>query len=243
MSLALDPFLHHPELRDKISDPVQSPTRTFTIADLAERMKERGLPLDWWYSDSEREAMRVQTLAGHMDKDLWVFGYGSLMWDPAFRFSEVRRARVLDYARRFILKDVYGARGTYDTPGLMAALDKGPGCEGLIYRIARQNIDEETKILWRREKVGPAYIATFVDAIVSDQTVKALTFVAEHEAELIDANLTRAEQIHFVATGTGFKGTSLEYLTNISNQFAALGIVDDDVAVLLREAEAYADSL
>lgn len=48
-----------------------------------------------------------------------------MMWDPAFRFEEVPRAHVLSYARRFILKDIYGGRGTVDAPGLMVALDKG----------------------------------------------------------------------------------------------------------------------
>ena len=137
-----DPFSHHPELRGKIVDPRQSFLRSFTIADLSAKMTELGLPLDWWHTDEEREAMRAETLAGRRDSDLWVFAYGSLMWDPAFRFAEVRRARVPDYARRFILKDTYGARGTFDSPGLMAALDKGPGCEGLLFRIAREHIEE-----------------------------------------------------------------------------------------------------
>ncbi len=183
-------------------------------------------------------AMRAQTLAGYRDNDLWVFGYGSLMWDPGFRFAEVRRAHVPDHARRFILKDTYGARGTFDAPGLMAALDKGPGCDGLLFRIAREQIEEETEVLWRREQIGPAYTAAFVEAIVADQPITALTFVADHDADMIDANLTRQEQIHFLATGTGFLGSSLDYLRNIAKKFAALGVHDEDVATLLRETEA-----
>lgn len=239
MSAHTDPFSHHPELRNEIADPLQSFFRTFTIADLAARMQELGLPLNWWHTDEEREAMRAEALAGHRDEDLWVFAYGSLMWDPAFRFDEVRRARVPDYARRFILKDIYGARGTFDRPGLMAALDKGPGCDGLLFRIVCEHIEEETEVLWRREKVGPAYTSVFVEAIVSDQRITALTFVADHDAELIDANITREEQIHYVATGTGFLGSSMEYLRNIHQKFSALGIHDEDVAALLGDAESY----
>lgn len=237
-----DPFSYHPELRNQIADPTQSYLRSFTTTDLAAKMKELGLPQNWWYSDEEREAMRAQTFAGHRDNDLWVFGYGSLMWDPGFRFAEVRRAQVPDHARRFILKDTYGARGTFDAPGLMAALDKGPGCDGLLFRIAREQIEEETEVLWRREQIGPAYSATFVEAIVADQPITALTFVADHDADMIDANLTRQEQIHFLATGTGFLGSSLDYLRNIARKFAALGVHDEDVATLLRETEAYVGS-
>ena len=239
MSAHLDPFSHHPELRDEIADPLQSFFRTFTTADLAAKMQELGMSLKWWHTDDEREAMRIEALADHRDADLWVFAYGSLMWDPAFRFSEVRRARVPDHSRRFILKDVYGARGTFDSPGLMAALDKGSGCDGLLFRIAREHIEEETEVLWRREQVGPCYTSVFVEAVFSDQSVTALTFVADHDAELIDANLTREEQIHFAATGKGFAGSSMDYLRNIHEKFAALRIHDKDVAALLREAESY----
>ena len=239
MSAYIDPFSYHPELRDEITDPLQSFFRTFTIADLPARMQELGLPLNWWYTDKEREAMRAEALTGHRGKDLWIFAYGSLMWDPALRFAEVRRARVPDYARRFILKDTYGARGTFDMPGLMAALDKGPGCDGLLFRIACEHIEEETEILWRREKVGPAYRSVFVEAIVSAQRITALTFVADHDAEVIDSSLTREEQIHYIATGTGFLGSSMNYLRHIHDKFKALGIHDEDVTALLCDAESY----
>jgi cation transport protein ChaC len=239
MDASTDPFSHHPELRDQIADPLQSFFRTFTTADLAARMKELGLPLDWWHPDEKREAMRTETLAYRREADLWVFGYGSLMWDPGIRFAEVRRAHVPDHARRFILKDLYGARGTYEKPGLMAALDKGPGCDGLLFRIARDDIEEETEALWRREQIGPAYNAAFVNAYMPDDRVEALTFVADHDAEMIDADLTREQQIEYVATGTGFAGTSMDYLRNIQENFTALGIHDEEVTSLLRDAEAH----
>lgn len=239
MGLAADPFSHHPELRGRIADPLTSPSRALTTAKLAALTKERGLPADWWYADSTREAERAETLAGRRDADLWVFGYGSLMWDPGVRFEEVRRACVSGYARRFILKDIYGGRGTVDAPGLMVAMDKGGRCEGLAFRISGANLDEETEVLWRRERIGPAYKPVFVEAVAANTRFTALTFVADHEAELIDATLSRAHQIEYCATGTGFMGSSLEYLKNINRQFAALGIQDDEVSALLRETEAY----
>ncbi len=242
MGASENPFSHHPELREKISDPLTSPSRSLTTAKLAALSKARGLPVDWWYSDSEREAERAETLEGCRDTDLWVFGYGSLMWDPAFRFEEVRRAHVPGYARRFILKDIYGGRGTVDAPGLMVALDDGAGCDGLAFRISRAHVDEETEVLWRRERIGPAYLPIFVETIAADRRIPALTFVADHEADLIDTSLTRAEQVAYCATGTGFMGSSLDYLRNIHRQFAALGIQDDEVSELLRETDAYINS-
>ena len=160
MGAAADPFSFHPELRDKISDLLTSPSRTLTTAKLAAVSKERGLPLDWWYSDSEREAERAGILAGRRDTDLWVFGYGSLMWDPAFRFDEVRRARIPSYARRFILKDIYGGRGTVDTPGLMVALDKGPGCDGLASGFPAITSKRKRKLFGgEKESVPPTHLS------------------------------------------------------------------------------------
>lgn len=236
-----DPFEYHPELREKIADPFQSFFRNFTTASLAKIARERGLSEGWWYSEEERESLRTRELANFAGGDLWVFAYGSLMWDPALRFAEVRRARVSDHARRFILKDVHGARGTRRAPGLMVALDVGPGCDGLAFRIAAEHVDEETRVLWQRERVGPAYTASFVDAEISGAPVKALTFVADYEAELIDAGMTRDEQVRYAATGEGFLGTSLDYLRGITEKFASLKIYDPEVAALLADAEAYGD--
>lgn len=239
MSPSTDPFFHHPELRDKIADPQTSYLRGFTLVALAAKLQELGLQVDWWHSDADREAMRMRALARRTDGDLWVFGYGSLMWDPGFHFAEVRRAFVPDHARRFILKDVRGGRGTSAAPGLMAALDRGPGCQGLAFRIDRALVEAETEALWRREQIGPAYVASFVRAELSDTTVEALTFVADHDAALIDAGISRDDQIRFLATGTGFLGSSLDYIRNIAGHFATLGIEDADVTALLRAAEAH----
>jgi cation transport protein ChaC len=239
MTAATDPFLYHPDLRGTISDPLMSPLRGLTTAKLASLAEERCLPTGWWYPDSQREAERAQFLRGRQDADLWVFGYGSLMWDPGIRFEEVRRAHLPGHTRRFILKDIYGGRGTAEAPGLMAALDDGTGCDGLAFRISRENVDAETEVLWRRERIGPAYAPVFIDAIAEDGRMTVLTFVADHEADLIDSSLTRAQQVEYCATGTGFLGSSLDYLRNIARQFAALGIQDDEVTELLRETEAY----
>ncbi len=234
-----DPFAHHPELRDLITDPETSFFRTFSVATLLPQLLSQGLPVDWWYSDAEREALRRAALTGREDAPLWVFAYGSLMWDPAFRFTDLRRARAPQHARRFILKDTKGARGTPEAPGLMAALDDGPGCEGLAYLIPAEAVEHETEILWRREQLGPAYHARFIELDLSDSRITALTFVANHASELIVPDLPHAEQVRILATGTGFMGSSFDYLANIASHFRALGIDDPDVVRLLRDTDAY----
>jgi cation transport protein ChaC len=242
MTFQADPFAHHPELRDKIIDPQKSFFRTFKPADLDEHMKTRGLPSHWRLSDADREAARKETLTGHLDDDLWVFAYGSLMWDPAFRFAEVRQADITGYQRHFCLKDELGGRGSREAPGLMAALDEGPGCTGLAFRIARDHLDEETQILWRREMLSGVYLSVFVDATTAEGSMKAVTFVANNRASRIRRDISRSDQVRYIATGTGFLGSSLEYIENLASHLTALGIEDKEVFSLLAEAKNFADS-
>jgi cation transport protein ChaC len=242
LSAEPDPFVHHPVLRGLIADPLKSFFRTFRPGDLDERMKALGAPADWRHSDAEIEASRTRFLADHGDADLWVFGYGSLMWDPSIRFTEVRRGRVIGYARRFCLRDTLGGRGTREAPGLMAALDTGPGCGGVVFRIPRAHLDEETAILWRRELLAPAYRPVFADVTTAHGDERALAFVADRNAAMIRPDLSRAEQLRLITTGAGFLGSSLQYLENLHAHLEALGIEDTEIAELFREARAIASS-
>ena len=232
-----DPFAHHPELRDLIADPETSFFRNFSVERVIEQFPQMEAHRDWTFTDTQREALRSAALSGHSG-DLWVFGYGSLMWDPALRFAEVRRARVADHVRRMILVDWRGGRGSEDAPGLMAALDEGPGCDGLAYRIAADAVDSETEILFRREMVAPGYHARFVEAVLDDGPVRALAFVADHSVPDIQTELSTADQIRFIATGSGFLGSSRDYLANIVEHFEALGIHDEDCVSLLQSVDA-----
>ncbi|MBF9034163.1 gamma-glutamylcyclotransferase [Rhodobacterales bacterium HKCCE2091] len=239
---AADPFRHHPGLRGRIADPETSFFRTLDVEGLAEVIRGHGID-PRFYPEAEREAGRRAFLAGHdAGTDLWVFAYGSLLWDPGIRFAEVRRARVAGHARRFILKDTLGGRGTAEAPGLMVALDVAPGltCDGLAFRIAAGALEEETFQLWRRERIAPGYHDAWVTAETDHGPVRAVTFTADHDAELIDAALTFEDQARFAATGTGFLGTSLDYLRNIAAHLHEMRIPDPDVDRLLAEAEAIA---
>lgn len=231
----IDPFMHHPELRDKIRDPLTSWARNFMPSALDERVAALGAPPDWRYTDAQREAMRRGTFAGRAADDLWVFAYGSLMWDPGIRFAEIRRAHLRGYARHFCLKDVYGARGSPQTPGLLAALVRGQGCDGLVFRVLKEHVDEETEVLWRREMPLPGYVADFFDVETAAGSVHALGFVADHAAEKIIPDIDRAEQISYISTASGFAGSNLEYLENLADHLTALGIEDTDLFALLRD--------
>ncbi|WP_323769744.1 gamma-glutamylcyclotransferase [Antarctobacter sp.] len=236
----IDPFHHHPNLRPLITPRAESFFADFHAEKVRAMLRERGLDEDWISPDAEREADRARVMAGRMDRDLWVFGYGSLMWDPAVRFAEVRRAWVPGVARRFILCDTKGARGTEDMPGLMAALDKGDGCHGLVFRLATEDLEAETYSLWARERIGQAYHAEFLRAETAFGEVEALAFMANHEADNIRPDLTHEQQVTMLAKGTGFLGSSLAYVENLAEHLDTLRIEDAEVMRLLTEARARA---
>ena len=233
-----DPFAHHPELRDRIADTETSFFRTFSVEAIIAADPRQEAFRDWVHTDAQREAIRAQALADHSG-DLWIFGYGSLMWDPALRFAEVRRAHVAGHARRLILVDTRGGRGTKEAPGLFATLDAGEGCEGLAFRIAAADVETETEILFRREMIAPGYLARFVTARIGDADLRVLTFVADHDVPDVRPDLTHEEQVRYVAHGAGGLGTSRDYLANIVGHFMHLGIADDHCTDLLREVDAY----
>jgi cation transport protein ChaC len=235
-----DPFRHHPGLRDKIKPAADSFFRDFTAEMMLGILEEKGLEPFPVFDDDTREGLRRHVLEGH-DGDLWVFAYGSLIWDPALEFSEVRRAFAPHHRRRFILEDIYGGRGTRERPGLMAALDDddgGEGCHGLCFRIAGDRVETETEILFRREVLGPGYIPAFIPVEMADQSAHALTFLADHASDMINANLSRETQVRYLATGTGFLGTSHAYLLNVVEHLREMDIADPDLDALLAETEA-----
>ena len=235
MAPAPDPFRHHPELRGRIADPETSFFRTFRAEDVV--VQEPHLR-DWVHSEARRAAIRAEALAGHSG-DLWIFGYGSLMWNPALRFAEVRRAHVANHARRLNLLEYRGGRGTAEAPGLMATLDSGDGCEGLAFRIAAADVETETDILFQREMLAPAYLARFLPARIGDEEVPVLSFVADHDVPDVRPDLTHEVQVRYIAHGAGDLGTSRDYLASIVGHLGELGIVDRHCSDLLDAVDSY----
>ena len=225
MNTENDPFRHLPDLKDKIVDPTRSSFRDFDIAALDQKMQKLGIA-NWRRTDEDREATRQTALADRTDDDLWVFAYGSLIWDPAFQFVEVRRAVAEGYQRSFCLKSELG-RGSPDKPGLMAALDIGGECQGLAFRIDRSCIDAETRVIWSREMIIHAYYPRFIKLATPQGSVEALAFVMDRTAKNYLPGLNIDETARLMATGVGVFGSSLDYLDNLADHFAVLGILDD----------------
>ena len=91
----------------------------------------------------------------------------------------------------------------------------------------REHIDEETRVIWRREMLLHAYAPKFVQVETPFETIEALTFVVDHSAKSYLPGMSMEETAHFMATGSGVFGSSLEYIENLAEQFETIGIDDE----------------
>ncbi len=169
--------------------------------------------------------------------DLWVFGYGSLMWDPGFSHAEVRTARLHGYHRALCLLSVRN-RGTPERPGLVLALDRGGSCWGRAYRVAAADAEHVRAYLWEREMYTGAYRP--VEAAVGlhgGARVTALTFAARPGHAQYCRPETDDRAADLVVQGRGSYGTSLDYLRNVIRHLDDFGIPDGPLHRILALAE------
>ena len=173
--------------------------------------------------------------------DLWVFGYGSLMWRPGFSFAARVKAALPGYVRRFCL-DSITYRGTPDYPGLVLALDaaKGQTCGGVAFRVPAKDRQETHQYLRDRELDTYAYVEKFLPVVLeTGETVEALCYVMDQTNQQYRGGLDLTQQAEVIATARGPAGTNLEYLENTVDQLALLGIDDPDMLRVRELVAAY----
>ena len=188
------------------------------------------------WSDAQREANRRVTLARHpAGEDLYIFGFGSLMWNPACHVKEAVPALVRGWHRRFNLWTPLG-RGTPDLPGVMLGLERGGSCRGLALCIAADKVEEETCIIWRREMLAGAYIPTWVTADLGEHEVQAITFVINPTYERYAGRLEKKVLVHHLSRAEGPMGACIEYLERTVRALDAIGHRRGPMHDLLREA-------
>jgi cation transport protein ChaC len=233
-----DAFAHLPSLRGKVTPPENSTLRA-TLDVLAfwdERARKAGYPDNWRHSNQQLEDSRRAVL-GKRDpaEDLWIYGYGSLMWDPGFHFTEVRLADLEGYRRRFTSKITMG-RGSPGRPALLLSLQSGAGlCQGLAFRIAANLADEESAILWRREMIRGSYSPAMLPMSTPQGRIEALVLRANDSHPDHVGELPLDETAAVIASGTGVLGSNRDYLEQMAAQLAALQIEDAYVAQLLNK--------
>ncbi|HYD29273.1 MAG TPA: gamma-glutamylcyclotransferase [Azospirillaceae bacterium] len=165
--------------------------------------------------------------------DLWVFGYGSLMWNPGFAFAERQLALLRGYHRRFcILSHRY--RGTVERPGLVLGLDRGGSCWGMAFRVEAAEVPGALAYLWDREMVTRAYRPRLLPVRMPQRrTVRACTFVADPGHPQYSDCRCREATAERIAAAAGRSGSNIDYLANTVAQLEQLGIRDRVLIELL----------
>ncbi|PRX37433.1 cation transport protein ChaC [Meinhardsimonia xiamenensis] len=173
---------------------------------------------------------------------LWVFGYGSLMWNPGFSPAERAVAELSGYARGFCMRSIHH-RGTPERPGLVLALDEKPGarCHGLAFRVPEAERARVLEELRARELISSAYLERVMPVRLADgREVKAVVYVIDRNHVQYCGGLPLEEQARIIARARGGRGPNTEYLFNTAAHLEELGIEDKELTWLAARVRAIA---
>jgi cation transport protein ChaC len=167
----------------------------------------------------------MQTNAEHETGDLWVFGYGSLMWRPGFDFKERISARLIGLHRALCVFS-FVHRGTPERPGLVLGLDRGGMCRGVAYLVAAAKRAETIAYLREREQVTSVYLETMRQIELEDagrRRVRALCYIVDRSHVQYAGRLSMTESLHLIRQGRGSSGANPDYVVETVRALEALG--------------------
>ncbi len=194
------------------------------VARSMRRIRKEGLfePL----SNEERaESLRKILAPIKKGADWWVFGYGSLMWNPMVHFREQRHGLIYGYHRRYCFW-VRSGRASPDTPSLGLGLDRGGSCRGMVFRIPGREVEQELELLWRREMISGAYIPRWQAVHTPAGLVRAIAYTANKGHKRYTDKVAPEEVARLIARAQGPRGTAREYLDNTVAHLRKLGFSD-----------------
>lgn len=157
--------------------------------------------------------------------DLWIFGYGSLMWDPGFPHTDWAPALVYGYHRELCIWSSRW-RGTPERPGLVLGLDRGGACRGIAFRIAAPDVPTSLDALWEREMRRGVYHPRLLRARLPARTARVLAFVANPLHPGYAGTLPTARIAELIASCCGDRGPNIDYLDRTLKHLAELGVRD-----------------
>ncbi len=167
--------------------------------------------------------------------DLWIFGYGSLMWKPGFAFEEAVPARLTGYRRCFCIYSV-NHRGAPARPGLVLGLDRGGVCDGVAYRISPKHARATADYLRVREQVNGVYRETHVPVVLHEperREVIAQAYIVERAHPSYTGPLSLRTQADLIRGAKGISGANLDYLINTLAHLHSLNIREPELQRLL----------
>lgn len=157
--------------------------------------------------------------------EIWIFAYGSLIWNPIIHHSDRQIGTIYGWHRRYCLRTP-GGRGTPEHPGLTLALDRGGSCQGVIYQLEADDQLAELLLLWRREMVVGSYIPRWVKVFSNSGERDAIAFTINPQHSLYVPNLSIEATAQILATASGSLGSCKDYLLQTIEGLSLCGIRD-----------------
>jgi cation transport protein ChaC len=169
---------------------------------------------------------------------VWIFAYGSLMWDPDFPRVEAEPALLRGYHRSFCLYS-YDYRGTRARPGLTLGLDRGGACRGIALRMPPETLAEAVDRLWVREMTAPrVYDMRLMTVRTTRGSPKAFALTVRRDHADYAGRLPPEAVARIIASAAGRRGTCRDYLADTVDHLATIGIADASLQQLARHVEA-----
>jgi len=171
------------------------------------------------------------------EKTHWVFGYGSLIWNPGFSFLGAQLG-LLRGAHRSLSIISHHHRGTPDVPGLVFGLTRGGSCRGMAFEVSVNAWTEVRAYLDARELVTAVYRDVWRPVTLADgRRIRALTYVVDESHEQFAGQLSHEEQLAMIRAGVGISGRNVDYVLNTAHHLVQLGITDRALMRLARQLE------
>lgn len=167
---------------------------------------------------------------------IWVFGYGSLIWNPCVNVVARSKARLFGYHRELCLWTPLG-RGTRDNPGLVFGLERGGSCHGVALAVDAAHVRDDLRLMWRREMLSGAYRPRWVRLRIETGTIDAIAFVMNRHHERYAGDVDEATKVRAVATAVGVLGSCYDYVASTLDHLAEWGLADPHLERIRRLAE------
>lgn len=175
-------------------------------------------------------------------QDLWVYGYGSLIWRPDFEFSEQRQALLRGYHRALCLWSRIN-RGTPEQPGLVFGLDIGGSCRGMAFRIPAADVPRVFDALWQREMPSGAYIPRWLRCNTATGSIRALVFTMNRKTDAYVPRMPAEQLMQVVHRAHGINGPCIEYVMETARALQQSKMLDKRLQDVVKLLQSYTDPI
>jgi len=178
--------------------------------------------------DLVRERRKIIPDKG-IGEDIYIFAYGSLLWNPTVEYEKQFFAKIFGFHRSFCMKTRLG-RGSFKNPGLMLGLDKGGSCQGSAFKLKKSTAIKNIDILFRREMVTGAYKPKLLKTkLENGEIVLSLAFTVDKKHKNYFSKRTPKIKANLISKAHGFLGSCEEYFNNTLESLSELNIIDNEM--------------